>query len=60
MEALCLLIGLVCVAYALYLHRDNDKFALENAMLRRSLHMIADGGATIRKYDGRIVIEEVK
>lgn len=58
MDALCIFVAVGALLYALYVHRSNDRYAKESYMLRRSLHMIADGRANIYKVNGAIRIEE--
>lgn len=60
MAHVCIVITISALLYALYVHRDNDRYAEENYMLRRSLHMIADGNANIYKSNGVIHVEEKK
>lgn len=60
MEHICILVAIASLLYAVYVHRQNDMLDEMNSMLRKSLHMIADGKATIYKTNGLIRIEEVK
>lgn len=58
MEPMCLFIAVGALLYALYVHRQSDRCIEENNILRRSLHMVADGEATIYKTNGVLRIEE--
>lgn len=58
MDPLCIFIAIGAVLYALYVHRQNDLCMEENYLLRRSLHMVADGKANLYKVNGAIRIEE--
>ena len=57
-NAACIIVALLAVAYAIHVHNDNDRYLEENYWLRRALHMIADGTATVHKTNGLIQIKE--
>jgi len=60
MEVALILLCIVCLLYVLWLHRSHDRLHDENCILRDALSKIADGKASIYKYNGLIQIKEVE
>lgn len=59
METICIVVAIVCILYALYVHLECDRMHEENAILHQSLRKLADGEANIYNRNGNVHVEEI-
>lgn len=60
MEHGYIIVAILSLLYALYVHKQNDRSEEALEVLTRALNSLADGKATIRRVGNNVRIEEVK
>lgn len=60
MEHGYIIVAILSLLYALYVHKQNDKYDEALQALQHAMNRVADGKATIRKVGNTVRIEETK